>query len=288
MIVNSHESTARSKVLGAELRRWRERAGIEAREVAHRLSWSRSKVSHMERGTRGVSELDATKYLGVCRTPGADIDDVLEFFHETEGLWAQLHPQLLSDELRGQITLETSAREIHSLQLLVLPGLLQTEDYIRALITECGIAKEERIETLVRVRKDRQVLLRRHRPPAFRFFIHENPLRMMVGDAHTMNDQLLHLVFMSSRPHISIRVIPESVGVHANTVGPFTLMDYDLPRSVVSVDTLTTTLFIDRKRAVAGHRDALRQVESIALDQGESRSWLANLANEFDRPREDS
>ncbi|RZS29528.1 putative transcriptional regulator [Herbihabitans rhizosphaerae] len=286
-MTDQNEATAWSRTVGAELRRWRERAGFGGSEIARRLSWSPTKVSNMERGKRGVSEADASMYLAVCRAPGVDIEDVRKFFKATEGYWVRSHPEQLSDELRGLIAMETTATAIHSLESLVLPGLLQTEDYIRALITEGGFTRKERIEKLVRARKDRQVLFRRYQPPMLSFFVHERVLFMPVGGATTMNEQLLHLVLTSSQPNVSIRIVPAKVSVMADSAGPFTLQDYSLPRSLVYVESLTASLFIDNKRAVAEHRNALQRLDSVALDRDESRSWLADLANEYDRQREE-
>jgi transcriptional regulator with XRE-family HTH domain len=109
--MHTREFTARGRALGAELRAWRERAGLEGVELARMLSRSGTKVSNMESGRRGVSEVDAAMYLACCRTPGTAIEKILEFFHEQQDYWVQPHG-LLSDELRSLIALETTAATI--------------------------------------------------------------------------------------------------------------------------------------------------------------------------------
>src|SRR5205807_2104288 len=162
-----------------ELRKWREGAKLPGVELAQRLSWSASKVANMEAGRRGVSEVDAAMYLACCRTPGDSIKRVLEFFHEQHEYWVQPHDTKLPDQLLSLITFETTATTIHNFEVTVIPGLLQTEDYARALITS-GLTPENAVEPKVRARKDRQVLLRREHPPTCQFFIHENALRLPV------------------------------------------------------------------------------------------------------------
>lgn len=287
MAMGTREVTARGRALGEELRRWRERAGLQAAELARQLSWSPTKVCNIEAGKRGVSEVDATMYLAYCRAPGSDVQELLEFFHEQKGYWLQPHGAGLSDELRSLITHETTAGTIYGFELAVIPGLLQTEDYVRALLTAGGLHPEEAIEPLVRARKDRQVLLRRQRPPTCTFFVDENALRMRVGSARIMNDQLLHLVFATSRPQIQIRVVPASAGPHAGLSGAFRLMCYPNQNPVAYVATEAASLFLDKPEITARYQEILDVLGDIALDERQSRSWLARVASEFDRPRED-
>lgn len=285
--MDTHEVTARGRALGAELRVWRERAGLESKQLARRLSWSPSKVSNMESGRRGVSEVDAAMYLAICRAPGDDIQRVLEFFHEQHDYWLQPHGDLLADELRSLITLETTAAAVHSFELAFIPGLLQTEDYARTLITSWGSRPEAVIEHRVRARQDRQALLRGHRPPRCVFFVHENALRLPVGNDAIMNDQLLHLVFASARPHISVRVIPAAAGPLPGMGGAFNIWAYHKARPVVYMENDATNLFLDGDRYVGQYRDIWARLAGAAMDEEHSRRWLAQLATEHDRLRED-
>jgi transcriptional regulator with XRE-family HTH domain len=281
----SRQTTARGRALGEELRTWRERANLSAIEIARRLSWSHSKVSNMERGQRAVSEVDAAMYLACCRTPGQDIKEILEFFHAQEGTWLQLHGTQMADMLRSLIALETTAESIHSFELAVIPGLLQTEDYTRALITEGGLAPVEAIGPRTQFRMKRQVLLRRQWPPKCRYFIHESALLLPVGGSKVMNDQLLQLVFASAQRHISIRVVPFSVGPHPGVGGPFNMLKYRNGSPVTYLENDAATLFLDGSPATR-YRTHLERLDAIALSEDQSRSFLAHLANEYDRERQ--
>ena len=279
------DGTVRSRVLGAELRRRREAAGLEAAQLAHWLCWSPSKICNMERGTRGISETDAAMYLGFCRTKGQDLKEVLSFFHEHGDHWLQPHGLQLSDELRGLIVLESTATQIDWFEQSMIPGLLQTASYSRGLFYDSGLVAPEHVEALVRARKARQAVLHRTNPPTCTFFIHEFALHMEVGGPGVMNDQLLHLVFTSDLPHVSIRVIPASAGPHAGLGGPFLVLEHAMHKPVVYLELETTSLFINRPETVARYREIESNLAAIALDEGQSRSWLARRASEFDRPR---
>src|SRR5882762_8052541 len=120
--MNARDFTARGRALGAELRAWRERAQMDGIEVARRLSWSATKVSNIESGRRGLSEVDAAMYLACCRAPGDDIQQILKFFHDQYEYWVQPHDTKLADELLSLITLETTAALIRSFEPAVIPG----------------------------------------------------------------------------------------------------------------------------------------------------------------------
>jgi transcriptional regulator with XRE-family HTH domain len=284
--MHTRQLTARARAFGAELRSWRERANLEGQHIARQLSWSAAKVSNIEFGRRGVSEVDAAMYLACCTRPGDDIKQVLAFFHDQWDYLVQPHDTKLADELLSLITLETTASAIYNFELAVIPGLLQTEAYARALISS-GLTPEGAVETKVRTRKDRQVLLRREWPPHCDFFIHEHALRMRVGSEAIMNDQLLHLVFASARPHVRIRVVPAQAGPHAGLSGAFTLMKYLKAKQVIYLEHHVASLFLDSSECVTPYREVLTRLASAALSEGQSRAWLAQLASEFDRPLEE-
>lgn len=190
----------------------------------------------------------------------------------------------MSDELRSLIVLETTAAALCEFQVAVIPGLLQTESYARALIAGAGLVPDEVIEPRVQARKNRQALLHRLQPPWCRFYVHECALRIPVGDAAIMNDQLLHLVFASTRPHVDIRVVPTAAGL---VFGVFTLMEYTNARSVVYLENYVASTFLDRPDHVAFYRKIAVRLKDVALDEEQSRSLLAQVASEYDRPRED-
>jgi transcriptional regulator with XRE-family HTH domain len=286
--VKRNDSSARSRELGVELRKRREAARWRANDLAYQLGWSATKVSRMESGERGVSEVDAAIYLTFCGVLREELDDLLNLAREgSDETWLQEHGERLTDELRTLIFHETAAVTIAWYEPMLVPGQLQTEDYARALFEFARIVPEDRIDHAVRARMERQALLRRREPPEFQFLVHENGLRAPVGNAQIMHEQLLHLVFLNSRPQCEIRVIPAASGPHGAWFGPFMLMRYQGHGPVVYVEGLTTSVFLETRQHIDAYQNVLSRLDRAALDVARSRDLLARLASEYDRSEEE-
>ncbi|HEV2779241.1 MAG TPA: helix-turn-helix transcriptional regulator [Actinophytocola sp.] len=274
------EVTIRGRVLGDELRRRREAAGLTKAELARQLRWLPSKVSRMESGRRVASELHTAIYLATCQTPEPDIREALHFLYRRDDHWLEPHAGSLSGQRRILITHEAAATAIHDVQLAIIPDLLQTEDYTRALLTSTGIHPPESVESHVRTVKTRQLVLHRDHPPRCTFFLHENALRTTVGTAEIMNEQLLHLVLTAFQPQISIRVIPAAHATCPAT--PFRLLHCPDQQPVTHIETGTVSLFLENRNLTRQHRTILDQLRTSALDPEYSQSWIARAACDFD------
>jgi transcriptional regulator with XRE-family HTH domain len=278
------DSTARTRELGAGLRLVREAARYTGNELAKKLGWSPSKVSRMETGDRNTSEVDAAVYAAFCGATGQDLDRLLDLARKVDDrYWLHARGERLPDELRSLITLETTAQLIFSCEPQVIPGLIQTEDYARALFQEVNLIPEPGIEPRVRVRLDRQRLLKRPTAPNVTFLVHENALRMPVGGLRVMHEQMMHLLLLCAASPCQIRVIPASVGAQAGTNGAFTWLAHQEHNPVIYVEHLTTSLFLEDRDDMLAYRRQLDRLTVVALDEGQSREFLAHLASEYDR-----
>ncbi|WP_049579360.1 helix-turn-helix domain-containing protein, partial [Streptomyces sp. SBT349] len=203
--------TARQARLGAELRKLRERAGRTAREAAGMLGTDQGKISHIESGRIGVSEERIRKLATFYScTDQALLDALCAIAREHRG-------QFWWDEYRGIIApgpinvaeLEHHLVDMQILQTVAVPGLLQIEEYTRALF-HGGVAElsKEEIETRTEFRMRRKVVLERDDPPPFDVYLHEAALRMRFGGRQVVRRQLEYLMEVSERPTISVWVIP--------------------------------------------------------------------------------
>lgn len=286
--MGNDESSARRRELGSELRRLREKAGFQGKDIARTLGWAESKVSRVETGLRGITELEAAIYLATCRVPSDELKRLLDLHAEVEnGVWLRRHNPRLPDELRSLIVQETTAAAISSYQPLIVPGLAQTEDYARSAFQEHGRFSDDGIELRVRARMQRQHLTRRPRPPRLQFFVHEQALRLPVGGMRVMHDQLLHLVLLNSLPHWSVRVLPTCTGVRGGAEGSFMLLEYAGFKPSVYVELHTAGLFLEQPDDIAAYREVLHRLAEVALNREESTAVLARLASEYDQPEED-
>ncbi len=263
--------------------------GIDAKELAARIGWSPAKMSRIELGKSGCSEIDAAIYLGFLRIPREDISRIIALCTgDEDGSWLRHHGQRLPDELRTLVLHETIASSIFALELNRIDGLLQTEDYTRAMMRESGLIPDSGIEPRVQARKERQTLLRRISPPDITFYIHEHALRLPVGGNQVMHEQMLELVFRSQRPCCTIRVIPAAAGAHAGLGGPFRMMRFEEHHPVICLETQNRSLFLESVTDIATYQLILGGLADVALNAEESRSMLVALASEYDRPGADN
>lgn len=271
--MGDRESTARARELGSELRKIRESTGQSAYEFADIVGWSQSKVSRIETGQRGITEIDIVRYAAYCRATPTEMEDLISRCREAEipGYW-------LSKRLSTLVFHETTATSSVSYDPLVVPGLLQTEAYIKALIARHKLAPKD-AQYWVNARMDRQELLRRRQ---FGFFVHEQALRLPVVDDQLMNEQMLKLVLLAEHPWISIRIVPMAAGAGGAFGGEFVLFHFEDAAPLLHFDHGPVSLFLEDHALVESHRERLAAIAEVALDRRQSRELLATMASEFD------
>jgi len=286
--MSDREPTMRSRELGEGLRRVMKRANLNGRQAAQQLDWSPSWVSRLLSGKREASELHVAAFLVLCRVTGPERDRLLALCREqhTPGWWQQ-YGSRLPQQVVTLIDHEDKAVAISAFESTLVPGLLQTGDYTRALLTEAGRVPVSEIDDRVAARLARQSLFSRDRPARFTFYLHEFVLRLPIGGSAVMFDQLDQLLKMSRRPHLTLRVVPAALGGHAATAGPFQLMEFTDSRPVTYLDSETSCLFLERPEEIAAYQSILGALAGTALEEGESNELIATLATELYADRED-
>ncbi len=192
-----------------------EHAGLSGKQAAQMLSWSPSFVSMLLTGKRQVSEVDIAAFLGVCRS-AAERDRLLALCREqdTPG-WFQQHGSQLPKQLVTLIDHENQDVAISVFEAIFVPGLLQTGEYARAVISHSVNVPPDEVDDRVAARLARQSLFSRHHPARFTFYLHESVLRTPVGGPAVMAEQLRHLRRMSVRSYLTLRVVRVELGAHA-------------------------------------------------------------------------
>ncbi|HET9258012.1 MAG TPA: DUF5753 domain-containing protein [Pseudonocardiaceae bacterium] len=201
--------------------------------------------------------------------------------------WLQQHGSRLPRQLRTLIDHEDRAVAISDFQPMLVPGLLQTAEYAHALIRETVNVPPSEVDDRVATRLARQSLFARERPARFSYYLHELALRLPVGGPVVMREQLQHLLRMSERPYLSLRVVPAARGGHAGIAGAFMLMEFAEFKPVAYLDSETACLFLERSEEIAAYRRILAALARTALGEGESRELIAALATELDADGED-
>jgi uncharacterized protein DUF5753 len=171
--------------------------------------------------------LDVAAFLGACRVKGTERDRLLALCQEqNRSGWLQQHCCRLPKPVASLINQENKAVTIDDFQPILVPGLLQTGEYARAVIS-CNVnMSPEEVDERAAARLARQILFCRDYPPRFTFYVHEFVLRNPVGGSVVMSDQLHHLLRMSVRPYLTLRVVPVSLGAYTAMTGAFTLMEF--------------------------------------------------------------
>jgi transcriptional regulator with XRE-family HTH domain len=261
------ESAALRRRLTTELRRLRRKAKLTQREVADSLDWSPSKVIRIEQGAVRVGVTDLRALLALYEVTDEDfIAELSEMAKESKKLPFVEYRDVMSAEAVRYLQYEANALRIRQVALEVVPGLLQTEEYTRALFTAYGMAPES-ADKLVESRKERQGLFERASPPESFFIIDESVLRRTVGGAKVMGHQIDHLVAMSDRPDVTIQVLEFSAGAHPALAGPFIHLEFPAENDLDVIfieNTLGDTLFRDDPDITTKYLDQFWKLEDLA------------------------
>lgn len=252
--------------------------------VADYLGWHASTVSRVESGHDELDTVELLHYLGACGVFRKEALDLLALCRQAchrLGYAVDTHGDGLADSLCSVIYRESTADSLVNYQPLLIPGLLQTEEYARSRIQRDPQRSDKNVETRVRARVARQSVLHRPNPARFTFFVHENALRLVVGSLAIMHEQLLQVTLLSALPHVRLHVVP--AGEDSVFGAPFVLMSYAKHDPVVSVDGQGTTLFLEDAGYVAGYRETVPDIAAVAMNEGQSREFVATLAHEYDR-----
>lgn len=284
--MRDREPTIRSRALGDGLGRAMRQAGLNGKQVGHLLGWSSSRVSRLLSGKRGGSEIDVSAFLAVCGVKGAERDRLLELCREQNASgWLEQYSRL-PQHLATLIDHENKATKLDYFHDVLVPGLLQTGDYAREIMSRVNIPANE-IHDRVAARLARQSLFSKPRPPACTFYLHEFVLRLPVGGPAMMSDQLHHLLRMAVRPTVALRILPASLGAHAALSGPFVSMEFVEFGPLVYLEGATSCLFLEKPEETKVYKEILRRLADIALDEDESKKLIANIATELNPGGED-
>lgn len=276
-------STARRRELGAELRRLRERTGINGHDMATRLEWTPTMISRVETGKRAVTQFEVLKYTTVCGVDAITQATLMDLAIEPDDYRIKSHAGKLPDELQALIFHESTASAIDIYEPVYIPGITQTEDYMRVLFEAADLIDPADIESHVKTRLGRRSVLTRYNPAQCTLFVHENALRMQFGGPQVMYEQMLHLVFASSRPQCSIRVVPASAGPNGMAAGSFHIFSYPEGTPVICLQHETTCEFLESRKDLMRYRAVLNRVANVALSDAESRSFIADMAGRYEQ-----
>lgn len=272
-------------ILGKQLQALRERAGMSYEQAAEAIYSSEWTIRRMERAEGGLKPLTVKSLLmayGI--TDVREIDTFLALARDaSKPGWWHSYDDVLPSWFRIAVGLEESASLIRAYEPQVVPGLLQTEGYIRAIsVASFPGATEQETDRRVALRLARQQLLHRPSPPEYWAVLDETALRRPIGGHKVMREQLTRLVEAAERPGITIQVIPFAAGWHPALYGMFNLFRFPAPElpDVVYLESLTGAYYLNKPDESARYTEALDLMCAQAASPEQTVSILRNLMKE--------
>jgi transcriptional regulator with XRE-family HTH domain len=256
-----------AELFAGELRRLRVAAGLSQEALGERINFSASLVAAVEQCRRAPRQ----QFTEQCDT-ALGADGLLLRIRE-----ATLHESLMP-WFREWVSIEQEAIALRSFEPLVVPGLLQTEDYARALHVGASPLLGEEMEQQVAARIARQVILDRPSPPQFVAVIDHTVLRRPVGGPRVMREQLLHLAEMGRRPKIHLHLVPGQVGAYPGLNGAFVIATPPQGDDVGYLDTQTRAIVVERLADMLLLRQVWESVRADALSHGQTITAISEAA----------
>lgn len=283
----SSGSMVRRILLGSQLRRLREARGVTREAAGYSIRASESKISRMELGRVSFKARDVADLLTLYGiTDEAEREPLLSLARESSVAgWWHNYSDVLPNWFQTYVGLEGAASHIGVYEVQFVSGLLQTEEYARAVVTSghrTGLSTEE-VDRRVALRLERQKLLLSEKAPQFRCVLDEAALRRPYGGPEVMAAQLTHLAELSELPHVTLRVMPFDTGGHPAESGAFTLLRF--PESEISdivyLEHLTSALYVDKPDEVAQYEHVLDRLLEDSLGPEGTRDLLGEIRRSF-------
>jgi transcriptional regulator with XRE-family HTH domain len=282
-----HGPAVRRRKLGAELRSLRTGSGLTSGEAARMVGWHQSKVSRIETGASGVKPADVRLLLDAYGVSDPQLREMLQMLAGSdEGggrhHWWHAYRGVLPTTYRDFISLESQASAMRTLETSVVPGLLQTPEYARAVTRAAvGGLDDERLDALVEVRLARQDVLRSNPPLKLSAILDEAVLRREIGGPDVMSRQLARLIEAARLPQVRLQVLPFTAGAHVGVTGPFVVFSFSSTSDldVVVLDHLTSSLYLERKEDLEAYSEAFNTLQFHALSPEDSLDYIAGIGD---------
>ncbi|MGY1863526.1 helix-turn-helix domain-containing protein [Nocardia gipuzkoensis] len=286
-------STLPRRMLGRQLRELRIKSGVSAEYARDAINVGKQTLWRIETGQ--PVRLNPLFIERLCKVYGASEElttALLELTEETKHTgWWHSFGDAIHQKFSLYVELEATAKHLFSYQTILLPGLLQTDEYRRALIwVEFPTMSGQEVERRIEIFRFRKARLDNDSDPVFLdAILDESALRRAVGGPSVMEGQLRHLLRVSEQPNVSVRVVPLASETYAGlSVGPYVMLDFPKHPTahlteppVVYVQGFTGNLYLEKPEEIQQFRQASVELHRSALDQERSRSLIRKIAKEF-------
>lgn len=271
MVVRSDPSPLRW-LIGVELARYRNEAGVSLAVASNQAGMSRAKIGHMETGRHHQDPEDMATLLKSYGAEQHDIDRLANLAGRAdEATWWAPWAQVVPDWLKTFVGLEGLADREFVFEPIIIPGLLQTEGYARATMAKTPRVRQDHGERFVGFRMARtRRLTDPARPLALHAVIAEAALRLRVDGPEVQRAQLEHLLTMAERPNITIQVVRPEDGLHSAHTGQFTVLDFETVRSIAYSELHDGAVYVQDPDEVSSYNMAIESLQRVALGPEQS------------------
>lgn len=276
--------------LATRLRELREASGLTLTEVSEQIEVNQGSLSRIETGERGTTPVLVRALLDCYAVTDAELrDDILDLVRadkeQQKPWWRKYSTVLTPTRYDGYLALEAGATALANYQPLLVPGLLQTEDYARAVIAQMRPELTcDQVDALVKVRMERQEsrLSGEHSTDLWAV-LDEAVLHRVIGSPAVMRQQFAHLVQAGEQPNVTIQLLPFSAGAHPGLYGPFVLLTFPQPTApLVWLENPNNSVYLESESDIQNYTDIFDQLRASALSPAETRARLIRTAEELE------
>lgn len=282
------DPTVQRRRLRMELRKARDAAGLKQADVARAMDWSPSKLIRIERGDVSVSTNDLKALLNHYGVKDRiQVNGLLDLARSARGAsFYDQYGDLLKPGFKEYLAYEASASVIRQYDPVLIPGLLQTEEYARAILKHNAGFDDDKVEKAWTVRQHRQDVHERDDPPDMLFVLDEAALRRNVGRGQVMLHQLEQLKSVAANKHVSLQILPFAVGAHPGMQGNFIMLEFADPNldNLVHLESINEITIRDDTDQIARYLDRFSQLQELALSPDDSVDLLDRMISEMPSP----
>lgn len=284
--MGKHIPTVRTRRLTGELRRLRDQAGMTWGEVYEPMGWSESKMYRIENDKSRVLPRDVKRLLTLYGVEGEEFDALMELARKaTEKGWWHEYGEALPTWFQFYVGLEDAASSLRDYQASLIPGLLQTEDYMRAIMLTSPVTdSDDVIERHVEVRLARQArVVSDHNALGLWVVLDESVVRRLVGGRDIMRSQLEHLIDLAGLRNVTLQILPFSAGEHASMLGAFTILEFpgEGDPDVVYQESQTGSLYVEKPEQITRYSLMFDHLREKALSGAQSLTLLKQAADDL-------
>jgi transcriptional regulator with XRE-family HTH domain len=275
--------------LRTELKKARQESGLTQEQVASEMEWSLSKTIRIESAS-SVSGIRANDLKALLQLYGVKdpekVDSLLALARVArERSWWSAYRDIAPPSLLKLIEYESVASAVQQFETIFIPGILQTEDYARAVIQDYYDYRpgSDTLRALVELRTQREDLFDAENRPSFKFILDEAVVRRLVGGSSVMRRQLKRLIAVADKPKVTVEVIPFSAGLHTGMKGPFEIIDFADPSDsdIVYLETPRGDIFSEDPEEALRYREAFDGLRKASLGPRDSLARIAEIVDEM-------